>query len=62
MPRVTVITERPQRGSNVLLDEQVSSVHLSTDHSAGQFIERLGWAIRDAEDAERVPLRAPELA
>jgi hypothetical protein len=32
----------------------VNSVHLSTDHAATQFIERLGWAISDAEEAERV--------
>jgi hypothetical protein len=36
----------------VLLDEQVQAVHLSTEHSAKQFIERLGWAITDAESVE----------
>ncbi|MGO9490360.1 MAG: hypothetical protein ACLQBB_15215, partial [Solirubrobacteraceae bacterium] len=30
----------------------VSTVHLSSDHAAAQLIERLSWAIRDAEDAE----------
>jgi hypothetical protein len=55
MPRVIVTTDQAQRGdATVLLDEQVHRVHLSTDHSAMQFIERLGWAINDAEDAERV--------
>jgi hypothetical protein len=37
----------------VLLKEIVSSVHLSTDHGAAQLIERLAWAISDAEDTER---------
>ena len=37
----------------VLLEESVSSVHLSTDHAAAQLVERLAWAISDAEDAER---------
>ena len=55
MPRVIVITEdrKPGVEESVLLDEQVQSIHLDTDHSAGQFIQRLGWAISDAEDVER---------
>ncbi|HUH79740.1 MAG TPA: hypothetical protein VLZ06_00305 [Solirubrobacteraceae bacterium] len=55
MPRVIVITEQrtPGHREAVLLDEQVHSIHLDTDHSAGQFIQRLGWAISDAEDVER---------
>jgi hypothetical protein len=54
MPRITVTTntnERPREGA-VLLDELVHSVHLSTGHAAAQLIERLAWAIRDAEEAE----------
>ena len=50
MPRVVVTAEHAERGSAaVLLDEQVHAVHLSTEHSAKQLIERLGWAITDAE-------------
>jgi hypothetical protein len=37
----------------VLLDERVESVHLCDDHAAEQLIERLAWAVTDAEDAER---------
>ena len=37
----------------VLLDEQVNSVHLCDDHAAQQLIERLAWAVTDADDAER---------
>jgi hypothetical protein len=36
----------------VLLDEQVSSAHLCDDHAAEQLIERLAWAVTDADDAE----------
>ncbi|HXB63594.1 MAG TPA: hypothetical protein VNV42_01845 [Solirubrobacteraceae bacterium] len=54
MPRVLVTTDRPtQSDARVLLDEQVHPVHLSSDHSATQFIERLGWAINDAEELEQ---------
>jgi hypothetical protein len=57
MPRVIVITDqtRPPDDGSVLLDERVESVHLSTGHAAAQLVERLAWAISDAEDAEGVP-------
>ncbi|HYB24695.1 MAG TPA: hypothetical protein VED41_12915 [Solirubrobacteraceae bacterium] len=38
----------------VLLDEHVHSVHLSSGHAAAQLVERLAWAIKDAESAETV--------
>jgi hypothetical protein len=55
MPRIIVTTDSPQRtaSASVLLDESVRSVHLSTGHAASQLVERLAWAISDAEDAER---------
>jgi len=55
MPRVIVITDdQPDLDSaRVLLDERVQSAHLSQDHSAAQFVERVGWAISDAEEAAR---------
>jgi hypothetical protein len=37
----------------VLLEESVYAVHLSTGHAAMQLIERLGWALSDAEELER---------
>jgi hypothetical protein len=37
----------------VLLDERVDPVHLCDDHAAGQLIERLAWAVSDAEDVKR---------
>jgi len=56
MPRIIVTTdpvsseqsdERP-----VLLEEHVHSVHLSSGHAAAQLVERLAWAVSDAEHAE----------
>jgi len=38
----------------ILLEESVYPVHLSTGHAADQLIERLGWALRDAEELERI--------
>ena len=44
----------------VLLDERVSSIHLCDEHAAEQLIERLAWAVGDAEAAEAAarPARA----
>jgi hypothetical protein len=54
MPRVMVIANQTSRFIGpILLDERVESLHLSNDHSTTQLIERLGWAVADAEDAER---------
>jgi hypothetical protein len=55
MPRiiVTAATGAQPRQSAVLLDELVQPVHLSTGHAAAQLVERLAWAISDAEEAER---------
>jgi hypothetical protein len=54
MARIIVTTNPSQLpyGASVMLDEQVHSVHLSNGHAAAQLIERLAWAINDAEDAE----------
>jgi hypothetical protein len=56
MPRITVTAQpaehRSEDASRVLLDEYVVPAHLSSDHSAKQFIERIAWAINDAEEFE----------
>jgi hypothetical protein len=54
MPRIIVTTDPARLADDapVLLDEQVYSVHLSTGHAAAQLVQRLAWAISDAEGAE----------
>ena len=42
----------PSSRDPVLLAESVQSVHLSSDHAAQQLIERLRWALADAEALE----------
>lgn len=53
MPRIIVTTDATADTAPVLLDERVSSIHLEDDHSAAQLIERLSWAITDAETVQR---------
>ena len=55
MARIIVLADREQRGASldeapVLLDERVDPIHLSNEHAAEQLIERLGWAVTDAQD------------
>jgi hypothetical protein len=54
MARIIVTTDpTTQHAAPVLLDECVYSIHLDNDHNAAQLIERLGWAITDAENTQR---------
>lgn len=46
MPRVMVITDETEM---VLMDEEVQTCHLDEEHSAQQLIERLAWALDDAD-------------
>jgi len=57
MPRVIVTTDTSPLPSDaaVLLDEQVHPIHLSNGHGAAQLVERIAWAVTDAEEVERTP-------
>ena len=54
MPRIIVTTDASKRSDEapVLLDERVRSVHLSSDLAAAQLVQRIAWAVSDAERAE----------
>jgi hypothetical protein len=55
VPRIIVTSDTGEQRlpAPVLLDERVDFVNLCEDHSAEELIERLGWALADAEDVER---------
>ena len=54
MARIIVTTDQTtQDAAPVLLDESVYSIHLDNDRDAEQLIERVGWAITDAETMQR---------
>jgi hypothetical protein len=55
VPRIIVTSDAAEQSLPVpvLLDEHVDFVNLCEDHRAEELIERLGWALADAEDAER---------
>lgn len=54
MPRIIVLAECGYSpGSRVVLEERVAIAHFESDHSSGQILERLGWAIVDADELEQ---------
>jgi hypothetical protein len=53
MPRVEVLTEVQGRDHEVMLTERVSSEMFADEHYADQLVERMGWALQDAEQHEQ---------
>ena len=57
MPRMLVTTEPVDHvPAEVMLDEQIAPANLTSDHFAAQLVERIGWALVDAERAEHRPI------
>ena len=57
MPRILVTTDGSDgREGAVLLQERVLSSDLESDHFSAQLVERVGWALVDADEIEH---RAP---
>jgi hypothetical protein len=53
MPRILVLTEPvPKPDDGVMLDEQLAASDLASSHFATQLVERIGWALADAESSE----------
>ena len=52
MPRIIVTTDPPDYDTPVTLDETVETIHVSDRHSSSQLLERLVWAVQDAERVE----------
>ena len=55
MPQIIVIADRPnKRGEGpVMLNERVNAADFDSEHFAARLIERVGWAVTDADEAER---------
>ena len=58
MPRVVVTTDANEsEPARTLMDEFVDPVHLQSEHSADQLVERLSWAIVEAHSGEPAATR-----
>jgi hypothetical protein len=56
VPHITVTANRSSDRGNgpVMLRERVSAADFESDHFAAQLVERLGWAVNDADELESV--------
>ncbi len=53
MPQILVVTDVPDAtGSTVVYRERIATTDLESDHYSGQLVERVGWAVRDADEIE----------
>jgi hypothetical protein len=57
MPQIIVTADRTddREEAAVMLRERVNVTDFESDHFASQLVERLGWAVSDAAEAERRP-------
>jgi hypothetical protein len=53
MPRVEVLSEVQGRDSEVMLTEHVPAEMFADGHYADQLVERMGWALVDADHQEQ---------
>jgi hypothetical protein len=56
MARIIVIADTPRRANidaPVLMDEEVEPIHLADEHASQQIIERMAWAVLDAQEVSR---------
>jgi hypothetical protein len=55
VPTIIVLSnESADRDSTVVLSEDIQPEHLASQHHAAQLIERVGWAVSDAKEAEDI--------
>jgi hypothetical protein len=53
VPTIIILSNRnADQASAVVLSENIQPEHLSSKHHADQLIERVGWAVTEAKEAE----------
>ena len=53
MPQILVVTDDPERSeSAVVYRERIVLSDLESDHFSAQLVERVGWAVLDADEIE----------
>lgn len=53
MPQILIVTDTPEEAaSTVVYRERIATTDLESDHFSGQLVERVGWAVLDADEIE----------
>jgi hypothetical protein len=54
MPQILVVADVAEETANRLVyRERIATSDLESDHFSGQLVERVGWAVRDADEIEQ---------
>jgi hypothetical protein len=54
MPQILVVADIAEETANrVVYRERVATSDLESDHFSGQLVERVGWAVHDADAIEK---------
>ncbi len=53
MPQILVVTNAQEEAARtVVYRERIAPTDLESDHFSGQLVERVGWAVLDADQLE----------
>jgi hypothetical protein len=52
MPQILILTDSPQSSGEVVYRERVARACLESEHFSHQFLERVNWAVGDADVRE----------
>jgi hypothetical protein len=52
MPQIIVLTDSTESSGEVVYRERVARSSLESEHFSGQLLERVGWAVGDADNLE----------
>ena len=63
MPQLLILTDSPEEtDSTVVYRERVAPSDLESEHFSGQLVERVGWAVSDADRIEHTDAIRPPAA
>jgi hypothetical protein len=64
MAQILIVADSPaEETGTVVYRERIASTDLESNHFSGQLVERVGWAVRDADQLEhekRLPLSSAQ--
>jgi hypothetical protein len=54
MPQILIATDGSEEGARTIVyRERIAPSDLESDHFSGQLVERVGWAVLDADEIEQ---------
>ena len=65
MPQILVLADSPEGSGEVVYRERVAASNMESPHFSGQLLERVSWAVGDADvlesrEEDEAPTREPQ--